>query len=262
MLYDPKEIDLSEKYLSKILLKLKGQSCLIGGWATHTLVNGNFQQNTGLDYIGSRDIDVGFHVDETWNTSQLKNSDLSDTITLIKEMGFHPFSFRFVKNFEVETGRELSEEESKKYPLHEIFQLFFDPIVDKIHPEMRKTFGFDPIDEPFLSLIFTKNLSTFTNVDGVKTRIPKPHVLLGMKFNSVQIRDKEHKRIKDIADIYAILWYSDLGFGIIKKNLFQIYPEQKVREIVTNFKKEEISQVSDAIGINEAEINRVFLEIR
>jgi hypothetical protein len=230
--------------------------------ATHALINRNFKRINGRDYIGSRDIDVGFHIDKTWTTSQLRKSDFNQTIELVERLGFHPISFRYVKSFDVETGKELSEEETKRLPLHETFQLFFDPIVDAVHQKMREVSGFNPIDEPLLALVFTKELYTFWNVAGIRVKVPEPNVLLGMKLNSVQIRNKEHKRVKDISDIYTLLWYTNQDLKILKKKLFELYPENEVREIIQTFRKEDIARVSDAIGVSETEIERVFAELR
>ena len=62
MLYEPNEIDISEKYLERVLRQIKGRACLLGGWATYHLVNKNFEKTNGRKYIGSRDIDIGFRV--------------------------------------------------------------------------------------------------------------------------------------------------------------------------------------------------------
>jgi hypothetical protein len=35
--------------------------CLIGGWAIYETVNKNFTADRGRPYIGSKDIDIGFH---------------------------------------------------------------------------------------------------------------------------------------------------------------------------------------------------------
>ena len=177
-------------------------------------------------------------------------------------MGFRPVSFRFFKDFDSETGRELTAEESARLPLFQIFQLYVDPVVDYIHPRIRNVLGFVPIDEPLLSLIFADGLYTTAKLFGVSVLLPQPHVLLAMKLNSVINREKEHKRIKDIADIYALLWFSDMKITELKANLLSIYPEEKARETVRSFTPEDITRVSAAIGVTTREISRVLAELR
>lgn len=262
MLYEPNEIEISEKHLEKVFRQIKGEVCLLGGWATYHIVNKNFENVNGRKYIGSRDIDIGFHIGKGWSEEQLKRSEFSTAISLIKDMGFRPISFRLVKDFDSETGRELTPEESAKLPLYQIFQLYVDPIVDYIHPKIKHLLGFVPIDEPLLSLVFADRLCTVTKLFGISVLLPKPQVLLAMKLNSVTNRDKEHKRIKDIADIYALLWFSDMKVAQLKAHLLSIYLGEKARKTVRGFTGEEIGRVSAALGISAGEITRVLAELR
>jgi len=261
-MYEPSEVQVSEKYLEKVFSLIKGNICLLGGWATYHIVNKNFEKINGRKYIGSRDIDVGFNIDKNWSEAQLKNSEFSAAIKQIEDMGFNPISFRLVKDFNLETGKELTPEESARLLQHQIFHLFVDPVVDYIHPRIKHILGFTPIDEPLLSLVFARKLGNTTKLFGTNVLLPQTHVLLAMKLNSVTNRDQEHKKIKDIADIYALLWFSDMKITQLKNNLFHIYPEEKARKTVQNFKREEINRVSTAIGVSTYEISRVLAELR
>lgn len=242
-MYTQNEIETSEKNLDKVFKRIKGNICLLGGWAAYQIVNKNFENNTGRKYIGSRDIDIGFHIDEGWSEEQLKKSEFYTSICLLEDMGFRLVSFRLVKDFDSETGRELGPEESTKLPMYRIFQLYVDPIVDYIHPKIKQVLGFVPIDEPLLSLVFNDKLCTVSNLFGTSVLLPEPHVIIAMKLNSVTSRDKEHKRIKDIADIYALLWFSGLEITKLKEHLLTIYPMEKARETIRGFTDEEIRRV-------------------
>jgi hypothetical protein len=114
MLYEPNEIRTSEKELEKIFKQLKEPICLLGGWATYYTVNKNFEKTNGRKYIGSRDIDIGFHIDKNWNEEQLRNSEFRTAIQTIENMGFRSISFRLFKDFDLDTGKELTPEESAK----------------------------------------------------------------------------------------------------------------------------------------------------
>lgn len=176
-------------------------------------------------------------------------------------MGFRLVSFRLVKDFDVETGKELRSEESAKLPMYQIFQLYVDPIVDYFHPRIKKILGFVPLDEPLLSLVFINRLCNVSNLFGSSVLLPEPHVLLAMKLNSVISRDKEHKRIKDIADIYALLWFSGRQIAKLKANLHLIYPIEIARKTIRSFTEDEIGKVSATIGISPREIRRVLGEL-
>jgi hypothetical protein len=261
-LYESAEIQTSEKYLQKIFKLLTGNACLLGGWAAHHIVNKNFEKATGASYIGSRDIDIGFHIDKNWSEEQLRKSEFCTALKQIENMGFQPISFRLAKDFNLETGKELTPTESAKLALHEILRLYVDPVVDYIHPKIKPLLGFVPIDEPLLSLVFNKKLSITTKLFGTNVLMPQTHVLLAMKLNSVINRDKEDKRIKDISDIYALLWHSDTKITQLKNMLFSIYPSEKARTTAQTFTETEMKKVSTIIGVDTKEITRVLAELR
>jgi hypothetical protein len=50
MLYEPNEIEISERYLGKVFRQIKGNVCLLGGWATYHIVNKNFEKLNGRNY--------------------------------------------------------------------------------------------------------------------------------------------------------------------------------------------------------------------
>lgn len=262
MLYEPNEIRTSERQLEKIFKQLSGTMCLLGGWAVYNLVNKNFEKVNGKKYIGSRDIDIGFHIDMEWTEEQLRKSEFATAIRTIENMSFRSVSFRLFKDFDLDTGKELTLEESTSLPLYRIFQLYIDPIVNYIHPKIEDLLGFVPIDEPLLSLVFQDKMYATTILFEKTVLLPKPHVLLAMKLNSAPKRDKENKRIKDVADIYALLWYSETALKQLKNQLFLIYPEEQVRKRIQSITKEDIEKASIAIGINSQEISRVLAELK
>jgi hypothetical protein len=261
MLCEPNEIKTSEKQLEQVFKRLPAPTCLLGGWAAYYIVNMNFEKANGRTYIGSRDIDIGFHIDREWTEEQLKESQFVTAITTIENMGFRSVSFRLIKDFDIDTGKELTPEESAKLPLYQIFQLYIDPVVDYIHPRIKDLLGFVPIDEPLLSLVFQYGMYTIANLFERRVFLPEPHVLLAMKLNCAPKRDKENKRIKDIADIYALLWFSDVELPRLKNQLFSIYPKEEARKTARSFTKEDIGRVSAAIGITTQEISRILAEL-
>jgi hypothetical protein len=110
MLYQPTETKTSQEQLQTIFKQLKGKACLLGGWAVYYLINKNFEKATGRTYIGSRDIDLGFHINKEWNKQQLENSEFATTLKIIEKMGFKSVSFRLVKDYNIDTGKELTPE--------------------------------------------------------------------------------------------------------------------------------------------------------
>jgi hypothetical protein len=261
MSYEPNETETSQKQLQNIFKQLNEPLCMLGGWAVYYIVNQQFQKATGRNYIGSRDIDLGFHINKKWSKEQLEKSEFTHAVKTLENMGFRSVGFRLLKEFDIDNGQELTPGESAKLSLYQIFQLYIDPIVDNIHPEIKNILGFVPIDEPLLSMVYQKDMYTVATFFGKAITLPKPQVMLAMKLNSAPKRDKEHKLVKDLADIYALSWYSNVSLPQLKRQLHSICSEQKTKETIRSFTKQNIAHVSSLLGIAPEEVSRVLSEL-
>ena len=262
-MYETYETGISHRYLKTVIDKLEEPICLIGGWAVYHIVNENFKKAAGRNYIGSRDIDLGFHFETDWSEEIIRKSAFARSIRIIEgKLGFMPIGFRYLKEFHIETEKELSESEVKTTPMHFVFPLYIDPIVDNIHPKFHDVFKFNPIDEPLLEMVFKDKANRMTdNSFGKNLWLPEPHVLLATKLNSVITRDKEHKRLKDITDIFALLWFTDVEISEIRSNLFEFCDRKEIKRTINSISRQEILAVSSIIGFGEDEITRILLEI-
>ena len=157
MLYEPYETEISQGVLSSVLAALKSPSCLLGGWAVYLTVNTAFYARHGRNYIGSRDIDLGFHLDADASCNEINTSDFASALRILESQQFELISYRLLKHYDVQTRNPLSREEARKKHSHEMFALYVDLIVDNIPKPARETVGFTPIDEPLLSYVFERN---------------------------------------------------------------------------------------------------------
>ncbi len=155
----------------------------------------------------------------------------------------------------------MPREDATRAPSYEIFDLFVDPVVDQIHPKTHEILGFTSIDEPLLEHVFIKHAPRMIAFHGRHVLLPLPHVLLATKLRSVRQRDKQHKRIKDIADIYALSWYSDEKLESVKTVLSTILRPQEIKTVVDSFSKEDLGTVSNVTGIEIPQIRRVLNEL-
>lgn len=260
-MYQNYETEISKGHLSAIFSQMKEPVCLLGGWAVYLTVNTIFNKNNGRDYLGSRDIDLGFHIDPKWSTSELATSAFAQSIEILKGRGFDGVGSRFVKYYDINTRKELSKEESRKKPAYDMFQLYVDPMVDAVHQEAHDVVGFPLLDEPLLSSVFAgKQFISLADFGG-KFMLPIPEILVATKIKSVPNRTKDDKRIKDIADIYALSWYSGIDFSELKKKVQKIIDVTTISSVVSGFTKDEYEMVSNAIGIGPEEISRVIIEL-
>ncbi|MFH1456330.1 MAG: hypothetical protein ABIF40_05275 [archaeon] len=252
-MYREFETKTSYKYLKKVINKLKEPICILGGWAIFFSVNDRFQKAQGRPYLGSRDIDLGFHMD-----GKLNKSVLAETINILKDkLKFKPLSFRLFKEIHTETEEEI--QEGQIIPAHFVFPMYIDLIVDNIPNDFKKVFGFNPIDEPLLEFVFDdKNNRKIVKEFNKKLLLPKPELLLAMKLNSLPHRDKEHKRIKDICDIFVILWYSSLEQENIKEKVSKFITQTDIKKSIRIIKKTDLEKVSPQINHSVEEIAKVL----
>jgi len=89
-----------------------------------------------------------------------------------------------------------------------------------------------------------------------KLLLPKPEVILAMKINSLPNRDKEHKRIKDICDAFALAWYTDLNPGNV--DLLQYLKKSSLKKCSQILTKEDYLKAGTQLGHDAQEIKRVF----
>jgi hypothetical protein len=102
MSYQHSETETSQKQLQNIFKQLNDPLCLLGGWAVYYVVNESFQKATGRNYIGSRDIDLGFHINKDRSQEQLEKSEFINSIKTLENTGFRSVSFRLFKDFNID----------------------------------------------------------------------------------------------------------------------------------------------------------------
>jgi hypothetical protein len=86
--------------------------------------------------------------------------------------------------------------------------------------------------------------------------LPNPELLLAMKVNSIPLRDKEHKRIKDICDIFALAWYTKINLE--KINLLKFVSEKKLELCLSAILEDDYERAAIQIGHEKEELKRVI----
>lgn len=257
-MYREFETETSYKYLQEAIKALKEPICVLGGWAVFFHVNKNFQQAQGRPYLGSRDIDLGFHLPKEATVEQLKQSQFAASLKVMRDvLKFEPVSFRLLKEVHMETGKEIRKEE--QVLAYNRFNMYVDLIVDNIPANFKEVFGFQPIDEPLLYHVFTeeKCREEMKEFDK-KLLLPTPEVLLGTKVNSLAGRDKKHKRVKDICDVFALLWYAgSIPQGLAARaEAFIVKP--KLKQTLASLQPADYKEAGEQTGHTAEEIRRVL----
>lgn len=253
-MYEDYEIKISHDNLAKVIAALPSPVCLVGGWAVYYTVNNKYTVDTGTEYQGSKDIDLGFHIEGDETNELLSKSDLAKAVESLKKIGYRSIGVRLFKDYHRETHLPLSEAKSKKTPSYNIFQLYVDILVDNMSSGLKNVTGLTPFDEKLLTYVFNKNM--FNAIDGFSTRVilPTPPVLLAMKIKSLPARTKDHKKYKDIVDVYALIWYSGISTKKLRQDVSNLISSQDMDKMLSSITKSDYAEAADAFGMNKRKL--------
>lgn len=257
-IYERMETDASFDALKILATELPEPLILMGGWAVNLTVNRSFSEEHNAPYLGSRDVDLGFHIDVDVSIEDLKQSNFAKTLDNLKEIGYwESGTSRFCRILDKRTGKTLSEKEAGEIPFFDLFYLYIDPMVDCIHPKNDEVFKIKPIDEPLLSDAIENGRMREITISGKIILVPLPDMLLAMKLSSLPNRTKDDKKIKDACDIYALIWHSETPSKEIINSLKQNYSEH-IEKVKDQFSEDLINKASYHLGVEPEQLKGVI----
>ena len=261
-LYDGQETDTALEALEALSKELPEPFLLIGGWAVYLTVNESYRKDHGVPYLGSRDIDLGFHIDRDCDDEALQNCTYAKALKVLDRVGYRPHgSFRYCRIIRRDTGETIDEKAARGMDLYDVIYLYVDMMVDNIHPKHKQYFRADPMDEPFISRVFEEKCGVPQSINGARVIIPPPHILLATKLKAIPDRTNEDKLWKDACDIYAILWHSKTNYREIVSAVRMDYPEY-CRRALNSINDEAAEKAAHHLGIDKGTYIGVVRQLR
>ena len=259
LLYEKYETEISQRNLSAVLSEASEPVCLLGGWAVHAAVNSRYRLATGRDYIGSRDIDLGFHFEGGEDAEAVRSSALAGTVRSLGRIGYEGVAFRMVRYYSRDSRRRpLTREEASKTPLHDMFGMYVDLMVDNVPPGARDALGFVPVDEKMISHALVEGRSDEIDEFGARILLPRPEVLLGAKILSMPRRPDGHKRWKDIADIYALVWHSGIKIDELRAAVAALVPQGRLSKALGSITGGDYGEAAGALEADASHVKAVL----
>lgn len=237
--------------------------CLLGGWAVHATVDTRYRLATGREYIGSRDIDLGFHFEGGEDAEAVRGSALAGTVRSLGKIGYEGAGHRMVRHYDWDTRRPLTREEAARTPSHNMVRMYVDLMVDNAPPGAREALGFVPVDEKMIGHALVGGLSDEVDGLGARVLLPRPEVLLAAKVSSMPIRPEGHKKWKDIADMYALAWHSGVEIGELRAAVLGPAPQGQLSKALGAIGGEGCGRAAEALGADAGHVRAVlkgFLE--
>ena len=247
-MYERSETDISRRHLEEVVKSIDDPIVVIGGWAVYLLVNERYRENTGRDYIGSMDIDLGFRLE---GGDPQKTTFARVLRKLEDELGFRMQGFRLQKQMRLATGEPLTDEQARKAASYDIFQMYVDLVVDEIPPDFEKTFGFRPVDEPLLKQVFSDPKNRVERREfGRTVLLPRPDVLLAMKVRSLPGRQQDHKKLKDVADAASLVLFG--GANLRDLLVDGSVSKAELEKFASAISTKETDEVARLIGVDSS----------
>lgn len=261
--YEGYQTEISRRYLDEVVEAAEEPFCVLGGWAVHFLVSERFRKAQGRDYAFSRDIDLGFHLQEDMTAEELRTSSFGRTLQALKAQGFQGLSARLYKQVHTETRKELGPDAARKTPRHFLFDLYVDMLVDVQPAACRDAFRFTPLDEPRLARVFRDGLAGPVEGFGGRLLCPEPAVLLEMKLAAIMGRppEKDEKRAKDLSDIFALLAYGGKGPGELYGAVRDSDLRGKARAFLADVPAADVEAASAVAGVRPGHLRDVVLQV-
>ena len=226
-------------------------------WAGPSTVNTGYRASTGASYHGSKDIDLGFHLEEGATGETLRGSALARAVESLRGMGFRSMGVRLFKEYHRETRVVLSEADAKKTPSYNIFHLYVDLLVDSAPGGVKKAIGITPFDEKMLAHVFKGGMYRTIDEFPARVIVPSPPLLLAMKTISLPGRTKDHKKHKDIMDMYALIWHSGVPMKSLRHDVSGLVPAGGAARALSSIGGPDYEQGADALGVGREEVEAV-----
>lgn len=230
----------------------------MGGWAVHATVDARYRMAKGRGYLGSKDIDLGLHFEGDEGAEAVRGSALARTVRSLEGIGYEGTSFRMAKYYHRDTRRPLTGDEASRVPLYDMFAMYVDLMVDNIPAGAKDALGFVPADEKAIGHALVRGMSDEIDRFGARILLPRPEVLLAAKISSMPRRSEDHKRFKDIADMYALVWYAGVESGDLVQSVAALVPQARLQAALDAISARDYEQAAAALDADAAHVRAVL----
>jgi len=228
--------------------------CLLGGWAVYYTVNDYFSNKKKRPYLGSRDIDFGIYLKPMMGKSELISTTLFKVLTILESEGFQAEGIRYRKDITYKS-KDLNDEKIKE----ESFPLYIDIIVNSYPLSYSDIIHQYFFEESLVEIIYS-NRQNQVDIPKISNLIfmPIPEILIACKIRAIPGRDTQHKRVKDICDLYSLLFYTAKSFDKTVNELKKYIQSDAVIHLKNTINKEMMEESERKIGEPSGSINTVI----
>jgi hypothetical protein len=256
-LYDEKITNASFKTLEIILELVDFNICICGGWAVYFTVNEYFKKMKDRNYIGSQDIDIGFSLKPMMGKTELVSTDLFKMMKILEENGYKPSMFGYKKDISFEDNKSKKDDRTE-----ENFTLYVDILVNSYPQSYQDISPQSFFEVPLIEKVY-KNNQFQVKLPEISEYliIPTREILGAMKIISIPSRGKHHKIVKDLCDLYSLIWFADESPDEIINDISSLLIPNSINRLKESINKDIMSECEEHLGESKGSINTVISQM-
>ena len=191
--------------------------------------------------------------------SELESTNLFKVLKILESNGFKPEVFRYRKDITyVELGIKKDDTDKNK-----TFSLYVDILVNSYTPSLNDIYPNCFFEVPLIEQVYSNakyqvKLSSLSDALFIPTR----EIIAAMKIQSLSSRgDAHHKKVKDLCDIYGLLWYSKKSVNEIIDNVLNFIDVNSIDRLRDSINKNLILECEGYLGESKGSLNTVLNDL-
>lgn len=231
--------------------------CVCGGWAVYFIVNDYFKEQKDTHYIGSQDIDIGFSLKPMMRKTELESTNLFQMLDILEKNDYKPSLFGYKKDISFKDAGLLEEEGKEK-----TFTIYVDIIVNSYPQSYQDIHQNSFFEVPLIEDIYNdKKYQIKLPKISKYLFIPSREMMIAMKIISLPSREKEHKMVKDLCDLYTMIWSSDKSLDKIINEISEILEPKRFERLKEKINKDLMKECEKYLSEPEGSLNTVISQI-
>lgn len=209
------------------------------------------------NYIGSQDIDIGFFLKPMMTKSELESTNLFKTLKILEANGFKPEGFRYRKDVAyAEIGVKDKIEKDKE------FVLYVDILVNSYPPSLNDIYPNCFFEVPLIEQVYndSKNQIKISSISN-NLFIPIREIIIAMKIHSLPTRGVRHKMVKDLCDLYGLLWYSQKSLKETIEDIDKYLENNSIKSLKNKIDTTLMKECEGILGEPKGSMNTVLNEL-
>ena len=168
-----------------------------------------------MSYFYPKNNHIGFSLKPMMTKSELESTNLFKMMKILESNGYRPEGFRYRKDV---AYTKLSIEDHMEKD--GTFALYVDVLVNSYPPSLNDLYPNCFFEVPLIEQVYndTKYQVKMSSISD-KLFIPTREIIIAMRIHSLPTRGIRHKMVKDLCDLYGLLWYSPKSLAEVTKEL-------------------------------------------